>query len=72
MALFGAGYSGDLHQFDVSLMRWTLLNNQIRGARPAIRVYHGFAILDNRAYIFGGFNTYGGIPILFFFFETML
>jgi hypothetical protein len=46
-------------------MSWTFLNQDISGMKPALRVYHGFVILNHRAYIFGGYNTYGGISVTF-------
>ena len=60
LILDSAGYGADLYEFNPSTSQWKFLSRSISGSDPAIRVFHGFATLNNRCYIFGGFNPYAG------------
>jgi hypothetical protein len=62
MKLHCAGaYYNDLHQFDPDLHSepWINMSGGVRGSAPSPRANHGFTLIKDKAYIFGGQGVKG-------------
>lgn len=51
----------DLHEYDIASRTWTDLSSPITGTAPNERYWFGFAELDGRLYVLGGYN--GNVPL---------